>query len=405
MLTTESLGWLVSASGQAAVTEAEALQPSPETFLHVSQQLARRWPERLARLAVDQALLRRRAAAKFPRAGEMTFLREALEQATGHRVAAYHAARLADLSPCFDLGCGIGGDALALADHGSVVAIDRDPLRLRVLQANASALGLDARIAPLLGDLLHPAWRMPRKAGAFADPGRRRGGLRVRESSRYDPPLESLVRIAGSVKGMGIKVSPAIDRRETDGLGAEVEFVSDDGELKECVLWFGALRSATTRATLLPGGSTLTGPEAPAKAASPVRAYLYEPDPAILRAGLVRRLGETLGADQVDPALALLTADARLMTPFADGYRVVDVLPFSEKGLRLELRRRGVGRVTLKKRGSAVDTDALGRRLRLTGDGEATVLLTRLLGRPLAILVEPMKYPAAAAPQACAELL
>jgi len=93
------------------------------------------------------------------------------------------------------------------------------------------------------------------------------------------------------------------------------------------------------------------------------------------------------------------------MTPFADGYRVVDVLPFSEKGLRLELRRRGVGRVTLKKRGSAVDTDALGRRLRLTGDGEATVLLTRLLGRPLAILVEPMKYPAAAAPQACAELL
>jgi len=394
VLTAESLGWLATASGREAVAEAEALQPSPETFLHVSQQLARRWPERLARLAVDQAVLRRRAASKFPRAGEMIFLREPLEQATGHRVAAYHATRLANLSPCFDLGCGIGGDSLALAEHGPVVAIDRDLLRLRVLQANASGLGLGARVVPLLGDLTHPGWRLPRKAGAFADPARRRGGRRVHDSSRYEPPLDTLVHLAGNVDGMGIKVSPAIDRREIAGLKAEVEFISDGGELKECVLWFGSLRSAASRATLLPGGDTLTGPEAPEEAASPVRAYLYEPDPAILRAGLVRRLGQAMGARQVDPALALLTADARLETPFADAYGVIDVLPFSEKGLRLELRRRGVGRVTLKKRGSAVDTEALGRRLRLTGDGEATVLLTRLLGRPLAILVEPLAAPA-----------
>ncbi len=394
MLTTESLGWLVSASGREAVAEAEALRPSLETFLHVSQHLARRWPERLARLAVDQAILRRRAASKFPRAGEMIFLREPLEQATGHRVAAYHAARLAGLSPCFDLGCGIGGDALALAEQGPVVAIDRDLIRLRVLQANASALGLGARVVPLLGDLMHPGWRLPRKAGAFADPARRRGGRRVHDSSRYEPPLDTLLHLAGNVEGMGIKVSPAIDRREITGLEAEVEFVSDGGELKECVLWFGALRTAGFRATLLPGGSTLTGPEAPERPPSPVLPYLYEPDPAVLRAGLVRRLGEAMGARQVDPALALLTADSLLETPFADAYGVVDVLPFSEKGLRLELRRRGVGRVTLKKRGSAVDTEALGRRLRLTGDGEATVLLTRLLGRPLAILVEPLAVPA-----------
>jgi len=394
VLTTESLGWLVSASGREAVVEAEALQPSLETFLRVSQQLARRWPERLARLAVDQAMLRRRAASKFPRAGEMIFLREPLEQATGHRVAAYHAARLADLSPCFDLGCGIGGDALALAEQGPVVAIDRDTLCLQVLRANASALGLGARVVPLLGDLTHPGWRLPRKAGAFADPARRRGGRRVHDSSRYEPPLDTLVHLAGNVDGMGIKVSPAIDRREIAGLKAEVEFVSDGGELKECVLWFGALRTAESRATLFPSGDTLTGPEAPEEAASPVRAYLYEPDPAILRAGLVRRLGEAMGARQVDPALALLTADVLLESPFADAYGVIDVLPFSEKGLRLELRRRGVGRVTLKKRGSAVDTEGLGRRLRFTGDGEATVLLTRLLGRPLAILIEPLAVPA-----------
>ena len=393
MLTSESIGWLLSDSGREALREAQALQPRPETFLAVSQRLARRWPEGMARAAVDQALLRQRAMPKFPRASEMLFLREALEQATSAPLAAHHAARLGDGGLRFDLGCGLGGDALALAERGPVVAVDRDPLRLLVLRANAGVLGLSERVRPVRADLLCPGWRFPAAAVVFADPGRRREGRRIHDASRYDPPLDVLVRIAGVVGSMGIKLSPGIDRRQVDSLEAEVEFVSEGGELKECALWFGASRTAGWRATVFPSAATLVGPEAPPGRISAVRAVVYEPDPAVLRAGLVRRLADRLGAEQMDPELSLLTADSARPTALAHAYRVLDVLPFSEKALRQELRRRGVGRVTLKKRGSAVDTEALGRRLRLKGDGDATVLLTRLLGRPLAILVEP---PAAA---------
>jgi hypothetical protein len=389
VLTPESIGWLLSDPGRQALREAEALEPRAETFLAVSQRLAGRWPERLARVAVDQALLRQRAKTKFARASEMLFLREALEQATSAQLAAHHAKRLGDLRPRFDLGCGLGGDALALAELGPVVAVDRDTLRLLVLRANAGILGLGDRVRPVCGDLTCPGWRLPSSAGVFADPARRRQGRRIHDATRYDPPLEALTRIARSVEGMGVKLSPGIDRRQLEGLEAEIEFVSEGSELKECALWFGALRSAGWRATVFPTGATLAGPEAPPGPISPVRAILYEPDPAVLRAGLVRRLADRLGAEQMDPELSLLTADRAQPTPFARAYRVLDVLPFSEKGLRQELRRRGVGRVTLKKRGSAVDTEALGRRLRLKGDVDATVLLTRLLGRPLAILVEP----------------
>lgn len=388
MLTPESIAWLLSDSGRQALREAEALGPRAETFLAVSQQLSGHWPERLARLAVDQALLRQRAATKFPHASEMLFLREALEQATSAQLAAYHAARLRGSVPHFDLGCGLGGDALALAALGPVVAVDRDPLRLLVLRANAGILGLGDRVRPVCGDLTYPGWRLPAAAGVFADPARRRQGRRIHDPARYDPPLEVLLRIARSVEGMGVKLSPGIDRRQVEGLEAEIEFVSERGELKQCVLWFGAPRSAGWRATVFPSGATLVGPEAPQGSISPVRAVLYEPDPAVLRAGLVRRLADRLGAEQVDPEISLLTADRAQPTPLAQAYRVLDVLPFSEKGLRQELRRRGVGRVTLKKRGSAVDTEALGRRLRLKGDVDATVLLTRLLGRPLAILLD-----------------
>jgi hypothetical protein len=390
VLSIESLSWLASTSGQEALAVAEALAPGEEGFLAAAQTLARRWPEALARVVVEQAILRRRAQPKFPRAGEMYFLREALEQSTGYRVAAYHARRLSGHTPRFDLGCGIGGDALALAADGPVVAIDHDALRVHVLQANARCLGLGANVQAVQGDVLRPAWRLPPSAAVFADPARRRQGRRIHASAGYEPPLARLADLAAGIAGMGIKVSPAIDRREADSLDAEVEFVSDGGDLKECSLWFGDLRTAGSRATLLPDGHTLTGPEADGHPLAPVLAYLYEPDPAVMRAGLVCRVGQRIGALQVDPGLALLTSERLLISPFVTGYRVLDVMPFTEKSLRRELRRRGVGHVTLKKRGSAVDTEALGRRLRLKGDGTAIVLLTRVMGKPLAITLDPL---------------
>ncbi len=66
MLDRESLAWLDSDSGREAMAQAESMEPGEESFLAAAQRLARRWPEPLARTAVEQAILRRRARAKFP---------------------------------------------------------------------------------------------------------------------------------------------------------------------------------------------------------------------------------------------------------------------------------------------------------------------------------------------------
>jgi len=71
--------------------------------------------------------LRKRAARKFSLASRMFFMRDALEQATGETVSAYCATRFAAFSRVADLGCGIGGDTIALAKVTRVGAIDRDP--------------------------------------------------------------------------------------------------------------------------------------------------------------------------------------------------------------------------------------------------------------------------------------
>jgi len=189
-----------------------------------------------------------------------------------------------------------------------------------------------------------------------------------------------------------VKISPGVNLGELAGYEAELEFISLHGELKEATLWFGPLKSAARRATLLPGAHSLAAESAPAGAARlPVRApqaYIYEPDAAILRAGLVQTLGARLEAAQLDPDIAYLTANERRPTPFARVWAVEDWFPFNLKGLRAYLRQRGVGRVTVKKRGSPLQPEALIRELRLSGEAECVLFLTHLSGAPVVIVAQ-----------------
>jgi hypothetical protein len=273
-----------------------------------------------------------------------------------------------------------------------VLAIDRDPLRLAILRENARVHGLDRRIAPIRADLTRFA--PPRADALFCDPGRRTAdGRRVFSTGAYQPPLGLIIGWREVVPTLGVKVSPGIAREEWPSAEeAEIEFISEGGTLKEAVLWFGPLRGAARRATLLPSGATLTGEGAIGGAidVGPPGAILYEPDPAVIRAGLVEGLADRLGATMLDPDIAYLTADRPTETPFARAYRVEESLPFGLKRLVARLRALDAGEVTVKKRGSPLDTDQLARQLRGAGSRALTVVLTHVLGRPFAIICTPI---------------
>ncbi len=176
------------------------------------------------------------------------------------------------------------------------------------------------------------------------------------------------------------KVSPGIDYAELPS-DVEVEIVSLAGEVKEAVLWCGELRTAARRATLLPGGHTLSGDAGESAPVAAPRAYLYEPDGAVIRAHLVARLATRIHATLIDPQIAYLTADVAQPTPFARVFAIDDHFPFQLKRLRAYLRQRGVGRVTIKKRGSPLEPEALRQALRLRGENEAVLFLTQVMGR------------------------
>lgn len=376
---------LLSPDGQRLLAEAAMCDLSDAARLRTITRLRRGAPADLATAALETAILRQRARAKFAGASTMYFTREALEQATAELVARHRAARFRGCEQVVDLGCGIGGDSLALAREARIIGVERDPLRLAMARENARALGIGGRTDWVRGDI--DGGGPVLAEAAFVDPVRRTAdGRRVFDADAYDPPLRDVLGWRGRFRSMAVKVAPGIRDEDVAELPGEVEFVAEGNDLKEAVLWIGAVAGEGRRATLLPSGATLAAVvEAPA-ASAPVGRVLYEPNAAVIRAHLIGTLARMLDAWQIDPTIAYLSADKVRPTPFARAWMVEAVLPFGVDRVRRHLRSLGVGRVTVKKRGSPLEPEAFARLLRLRGREERTVVLTRELGRPVALI-------------------
>jgi THUMP domain-containing protein/RNA cap guanine-N2 methyltransferase len=377
---------LLTSAGQASLADAAALAPSETGFLTAFEKLRKRHAPALARAALETVLLRSRARAKFAAADRMYFTREALEQATGDLAARHRARRFTPFGVAADLCCGIGGDSLALAAAGLVVhAVDKDPLRLAMAEANALSLGLANRITFHLGDTL--AMPLPPVHAAFADPARRTPARRHLNPEEYEPPLSALRARFAPDFPLAIKIAPGVAWKDVEHLGAEVEFVSVGGELKECVLWFGNLRRAARRATLLPSEATLAADDvSPLPAVVPPGAYLFDPDPAVVRAGLAGQLATELRLSPIDRAVMLFAADEPIDSPFVAVYRIELAARFNAAALRDHLRARGVGRVTIVKRGSPADANEVEKKLKLVGSAHRAIVLTRAAGEQVMIV-------------------
>jgi SAM-dependent methyltransferase len=385
-------------AGQEVLAAAQALAPREADYLLYYQRLARRYPPPLARAALEIAIQRARARAKIPQADRLYFTRESLEQASSYPVSTYRAGRYAGFVRLVDLGCGAGGDTLALAGAAPTLGLDLDPLRLAMAGANLAALGLGHRARFVQADLATPLPIAPGPdQGLFFDPARRADGRRTFSVRSYRPPLPVIQGWLLRHPALGVKLSPGVKLAELTGYQAELEFISVRGQLKEAVLWFGPLAKVPRRATLLPGPHHIDGegslgefqkwPRGELPLAEPGK-YLYEPDPAVIRAGLVGALGRQLDAAQLDPDIAYLTADQWRETPFARAWPVEDWLPFNLKRLRAYLRARGIGRLVVKKRGSPLQPEELIRRLRLQGERECVIFLTQLQGKPIVVIGE-----------------
>ena len=383
---TESLAeFLLSELGRVLLSEADALLATRVDTLAALTRLRKSATPEQAAAAWEMADLRRRGVSKFGlEAARMFFVREALEQASGLGTAAYHAQRLkkAGISTVADLGGGIGGDALAFARARLAVTLyERDPVRALFAGENARTLELAERVQVVQADVT--ATDLAADA-AWLDPARRQDKRRVWDPEDFSPPLSWLDDLrARGVGSLGVKLSPALDHALAARYEAELEFLSEGGECREALLWLGAAQSGDRlRATVLTAGgaTTLSGePDDPSRLVVAAEGrYLYEPDPAVIRAHLVGTLAEQLDATPIDPQIAYLLSDKLVPTPFATAYEVLERFPYGRKRLQDALVARDVGRVIIKKRGFPQEPDEVRKQLKLRGMAEMIVVLARI---------------------------
>lgn len=388
-MTLDTAEFLISPCGReiAAVLRGRTADP-----LEAGSFLRREYPDippvYLSAL-VELTSARERAVRKFARADEMFFTREALEQASDARVAEHRAVRFRGLGSVCDACCGIGGDAVSLGKVvGRLTCVDMDEARLLFCGENLRAHGVSVRL--LRQDILDMKESLREFDALFIDPSRRPGGKRTLDVFAMEPPLDRVEELLSMTPRGAVKL-PLSVRGENISIPHELEWVSTADGLKEATLWAGEFRRNAVTVTLLHRRATLRDTDLPAAGPETGEpgAYLHEPDPGLIRSGLLGRKAASLGMRLLDHEIAYTVTDEPVRDPFFDSWRVVRAFPFAMKRLNEELNAMNVGRVTVKKRGFPLLPEEVIRKLRLKGSGNATIVLARTGKKHLAFIVEP----------------
>lgn len=391
--------WLVS--GAAAADYLVRLADDPRPALQQLEALRRELPIERARLLVEQAELRRRAAVKFGDAAtRMFFAPTLLEQATDAGIARYKASRFTAAAPgrrINDYCCGLGGDLMALAAVAPCVGWDRSETACLLANANlqatgGSANGSEARCADVA--TLTPAPDEP----WHVDPDRRASGTRSTQMSLQSPGPETIERWLSSSTDGAVKLAPATDPPTSWQQTAELEWITSQRECRQLVAWFGKLATApgqrrATRIDSAAGESvslaaaTFVGEvDRPCDAASAPGRYVFDLDPSVIAARLLGAFARCNNLRSLGAGSVYLTGDRPLSDSLMQTFQVEECLPLRAPLVASYLAERNVGRVEVKKRGVATDPERFRRELKLRGDHAASVILTRIGKREVAIV-------------------
>jgi hypothetical protein len=366
-----------------------------ENSLAIQESFKGLFPKKIAEALGELRALRRRATYKFGEGLDMYFTRPLLEQASSESVAAYRAQRFADagIKEVYDPCCGMGSDSIALSRAGlKVFASDKDEVAVHFAEVNSQVYRAKS-IEFSVGDV---AEEIPPEGALFLDPARRRGSRRIMDPNDWSPVPEQIGEILKGRDAAGLKLSPATDLDLLLDLFPtpdEIELISLKGEAKETVFWYGKLASGVERrATVLPGEDTFTGKLDALAETGEIGSYIYDPDPSLIRSGLMGSFAKSHNLHNLDPEIAYLSGDTEVDSPFLSGLKVLGSETLDPRKMRKLLRKLEVGALRIRKRGIAERPATLEQRFlpKSYGDRTVTLIATRIGDRHIGIIAEPL---------------
>ena len=360
------------------------IRESSSDELSIQTKLRSKFDADVVRAALSLHKTRKKASPKFSQAEKMWFDRQGYEQATAEIVAQHKAKRFS--GTVWDLCCGIGSDAIAMTKQAEVIAVDRNPVACLRTSWNAGVYSVANSVQPVCADVTK--LKFNRTELVHIDPDRRSAshGRAVRIED-YEPGVEFLQQTMSRTSGGAIKLSPA-SNFAGQFENVEYELVSLKGECKEATIWFGSLAEpGVWRATVLPEGDSLAGDPLDAYAErTPLGNYLYDPDPSIVRSGLVDLLCDREGFSRLDDTEEYLTSENYINSHFARGFEVLDELPNNARDIRRYFRNGDFRSVEIKCRHIPINAEAVRKKLPLKGTQPVVLFYARIDGKARAIV-------------------
>ena len=106
--------------------------------------------------------------------------------------------------------------------------------------------------------------------------------------------------------------------------------------------------------------------------------WIADPDPGLIRSGLLGALANHEGLAPLAAQIAYLGGDHAASSPLLSSYEVLGSAPLDRRRVRALLREHDVGKLTVKKRGHPDDAATLAARFCGGGKERGLLIVTRL---------------------------
>lgn len=290
----------------------------------------------------------KKALSKHSKAKKLHYRDEDIRWATHELAAAYRAERL-KCKTIVDIGCGIGFQSFAFAKNcKKVYAIEIDKEKIGLAVKNAQALGVK-NIVFIHGDALSEKVikQLQEVDIVFCDPERLPEESK-RSVGTIKPSIPELLNKYSSLtENIAIEFPPQITEISFD---CEKEYLSLDGALNRLTLYFGDLKKCDRSAVILPGKEKLCSVEATLEETEELGEYLYEADPAVVKAGLLAELSQKIKIKLYSSGKAVFfTSDKNIKSSFfKNSFKVIEVCKQEEHEIVAALHKHEAGKVILR---------------------------------------------------------
>ena len=349
------------------------LQNKKKITINETQALLKNNPEKPIKDILSLIELQNKTAKRVQNSRKYLFTPKSSEQCSSTILAKYHASKMGALHTIADLCCGAGMDLIQLAKNKTkVFAVDADEDVLNIAKFNSQVEVLN-NIRFVCGK----AEDFDEEVEAvFVDPDRRVGNKRQTNPEEHQPKLSDVLKLH---ENLLIKLSPAMNYRKLPDIpNSTLEFVSEGGVLKEILFCTGifAEEECKRKAVLLPQNKILRDQDTKMEF-SQIQEYLFEPDAAVVKAGLIFELGIETGFLPLMHVPELLTGSEEVFSDFGTLYEILEIHKYTLKLLQKYIKDNVIGVLELKTKGFPHSVEDFRKKLKLKGKNKALIMIIR----------------------------